>query len=83
MTILAYFGPETVLPLATVVSAAVGFVLMVGKAPFHAAARVWRNIRRGPTSSSTSTPPRSARTVTSTRPVADPDPVVGEQHPLP
>lgn len=31
MTILAYFGPETTLPVASVVAAAMGFVLATGR----------------------------------------------------
>ena len=45
--ILAYFTPEVVLPIASVVTAAVGFIMMVGRAPFRFAARAWRSGFRG------------------------------------
>jgi hypothetical protein len=38
----AYISPDTVLPVASVVAAALGFVMMVGRAPFRLAARTWR-----------------------------------------
>jgi hypothetical protein len=40
--ILAYFSPEVVLPVASVVTAVFGFIMMVGRAPFRAAARGFR-----------------------------------------
>ena len=45
MMIFAYVGPEVVLPLASVVAAAFGFVMMVGRAPFRLAARWLRAAR--------------------------------------
>jgi hypothetical protein len=39
MITFAYVGPEVFLPLASVVAAAFGFVMMVGRAPFRLAAR--------------------------------------------
>ena len=40
--ILAYFSPEVVLPVASVVTAVFGLVMMVGRAPFRVASRVIR-----------------------------------------
>ena len=40
--LFAYISPEVVLPVASVVSAALGFVMMVGRAPFRLAATTWR-----------------------------------------
>jgi hypothetical protein len=37
--ILAYFSPEVILPLATVLAGISGFIMMVGRAPFRWAAR--------------------------------------------
>ena len=45
--ILAYFSPEVVLPVASVVTAVFGFVMMVGRAPFRVAARSLRACARG------------------------------------
>ena len=45
MMIFAYVGPEVVLPLASVVAAAFGFVMMVGRAPFRLASRWLRAAR--------------------------------------
>jgi hypothetical protein len=45
--LLAYFAPEVTLPLASVVAAAFGFLVMLGRAPFQFAARVIRSLRRG------------------------------------
>ncbi len=45
MMILAYVGPEVVLPMASVVAAAFGFVMMVGRAPFRIAGRWLRAAR--------------------------------------
>lgn len=47
MMILAYVGPEAVLPMASVVAAAFGVVMMVGRAPFRRAARWLRAARTG------------------------------------
>jgi hypothetical protein len=33
--IFAYFAPEVVLPVASAVAAVVGFILLVGRAPFR------------------------------------------------
>jgi hypothetical protein len=44
--LFAYFGPEVVLPVASVVAGAIGFVMMVGRAPFRFAARGLRAVRR-------------------------------------
>ena len=43
----AYVGPEVVLPMASVVAAAFGFVMMVGRAPFRIAGRWIRAVRTG------------------------------------
>ena len=40
--IFAYFSPEMTLPLASVVTAVVGFVMLAGRAPFRLVARGWR-----------------------------------------
>jgi hypothetical protein len=44
--LLAYFAPEVALPLASVVAAVFGVIVMVGQAPFRLVARgvkaVWR-----------------------------------------
>jgi hypothetical protein len=40
--IFAYFSPEMTLPLATFLTAIVGFITLVGRAPFRLAARGWR-----------------------------------------
>ncbi len=37
--VFAYFTPEAVLPVASVVAAVFGFIMMVGRAPFRYAAR--------------------------------------------
>jgi hypothetical protein len=41
--LFAYFAPEVALPVASVLAAAFGFVMMVGKAPFKLAARALRS----------------------------------------
>jgi hypothetical protein len=45
--LLAYFTPEVVLPVASVLAAAFGFIMMVGRAPFRYAARGFRSASRG------------------------------------
>ena len=47
MMIFAYVGPEVVLPMASVVAAAFGVVMMVGRAPFRLASRWLRAARTG------------------------------------
>jgi hypothetical protein len=42
--LFAYISPDVVMPVASVVAAALGFVLMVGRAPFRLAARTWRRL---------------------------------------
>jgi hypothetical protein len=42
MAIFAYVGPDVILPMASVVAAAVGVVMTVGRAPFRYAAKTWR-----------------------------------------
>jgi hypothetical protein len=42
MMILAYFSPEVVLPLTSVVAAVFGVIVMIGGAPFRFAARAFR-----------------------------------------
>jgi hypothetical protein len=37
--VFAYFTPEVTLPVASALATVVGFVLMVGRAPFRFAAR--------------------------------------------
>jgi hypothetical protein len=45
--LFAYFAPEVVLPVASVVTATIGFIMMVGRAPFRIAARGVRSGWRG------------------------------------
>ena len=45
--LLAYFTPEVVLPLTSVVAAVFGFAVMVGRAPFRLLARAARAVGRG------------------------------------
>jgi hypothetical protein len=45
--IFAYFSPEVALPVASALAAAVGFLMMVGRAPFRFAARGIRSGLRG------------------------------------
>jgi hypothetical protein len=33
--ILAYFTPDAILPVASILAGAVGFIMMVGRAPFR------------------------------------------------
>ena len=40
--LLAYVSPDVVLPVASVVAAAMGVVMMIGRAPFRLAAKAWR-----------------------------------------
>jgi hypothetical protein len=40
--IFAYFAPEVVLPMASVLAAGFGFIMMVGRAPFRILARSLR-----------------------------------------
>jgi hypothetical protein len=40
--LFAYISPEVALPIASVGAAALGFVMMVGRAPFRLAAKTWR-----------------------------------------
>jgi hypothetical protein len=45
--LFAYFGPEVTLPVASILVAAGGFIMMIGRAPFRFAARVIRSAIRG------------------------------------
>jgi hypothetical protein len=45
--VFAYFAPEVALPVASAVAAALGFLMMVGRAPFRFAARAFRAATRG------------------------------------
>jgi hypothetical protein len=45
--IFAYFAPEVVLPMASVLVAGFGFIMMVGRAPFRFVARSLRAGLRG------------------------------------
>jgi hypothetical protein len=40
--LFAYITPDVVLPVASVVAAVLGCVMMVGRAPFRLAAKTWR-----------------------------------------
>lgn len=46
MWILAYFSPEVVLPMASILAAGFGFLMMLGRAPFRLAARGYRAVAR-------------------------------------
>ena len=59
--ILAYVGPEVVLPLASAVAGVVGFLLMLGRAPFRLAAKGFRKVARGMRSIGGGDEPRRAR----------------------
>ena len=43
----AYVGPDVALPLASVLAGVIGFIMMVGRAPFRFAARGFRSAARG------------------------------------
>jgi len=43
----AYFAPEVAFPLASALAAVVGFVMLVGRAPFRLAAQGFRYAARG------------------------------------
>lgn len=45
--LFGYIGPEVVLPMASALAGVVGFVLMVGRAPFRFAAKVLRSLAKG------------------------------------
>lgn len=62
--LFAYLGPETLLPMTSVVAAAVGFAAMFGRNVFVLASRIFRTLVRFPqrfTKSSPTTLPRLAR----------------------
>ena len=42
--LFAYISPDAYLPVASAVAAALGFVMMVGRAPFRLAAKTWRHL---------------------------------------
>lgn len=42
--ILAYFGPEVQMPLASLLASIVGLVMVAGAAPLRAARRVWGRV---------------------------------------
>jgi hypothetical protein len=64
IVVFAYFGPETTLPLASVLAASLGFLMMMGRGSLRFAARVGRAaaVRLGAKSRSkaTSAPSRRA-----------------------
>jgi hypothetical protein len=41
--VFAYFSPDVALPVASVLAAAVGFIMMVGRAPYRVVARIFRS----------------------------------------
>jgi hypothetical protein len=41
--IFAYFSPDLALPVASVVAASIGFIMMVGRAPCRFVARTFRS----------------------------------------
>jgi hypothetical protein len=42
--LLAYIGPETMMPVASVIAATVGVFMMFGRSVFRVAGGVWRRI---------------------------------------
>jgi len=52
--LIAYFTPEVALPVASVIAASFGFLMMIGKAPFRLLARAFKS--RGKEQSSPSKP---------------------------
>jgi hypothetical protein len=42
--LFAYISPDAYLPVASALAAALGFVMMVGRAPFRLAAKTWRRL---------------------------------------
>ncbi len=44
--LVAYFTPEVALPVASVVAAAFGFLMMIGRAPFQFLARGLKAMRK-------------------------------------
>jgi hypothetical protein len=46
--LFAYFGPEVTLPVASVLAGALGFIMMVGRAPFRFIGRLFRGGSRKP-----------------------------------
>ena len=57
MTVLAYLGPETMLPMTSVLAAAAGFVMMFGRKVLDVTRAIFR---RQPTSPSTGAPAATA-----------------------
>ncbi len=45
--LFGYIAPEVVLPMASALAGVIGFVLMVGRAPFRFAAKGLRTLARG------------------------------------
>jgi hypothetical protein len=45
--IFAYIAPEVVFPVASVLAGIVGFIMMVGRAPFRFAAKGYRSLAQG------------------------------------
>jgi hypothetical protein len=45
--LFAYIGPEVALPMASMLAGMIGFILMVGRAPFRYAAKGLRRAARG------------------------------------
>jgi hypothetical protein len=41
--IFAYFTPDVAMPVATVVAASVGFLMMIGRAPYRFVTRIVRS----------------------------------------
>lgn len=41
--VLAYFTPDVAMPVATVLAAGVGFLMMIGRAPYRIASRIVRS----------------------------------------
>lgn len=42
--LLAYFTPDVAMPVATVVAAGIGFLMMVGRAPYRFITRTFRSV---------------------------------------
>ena len=45
--LIAYFAPEVVLPVASVFAGLVGFLMMIGRAPFRLASKGFRSLKGG------------------------------------
>jgi hypothetical protein len=60
-TLFAYVGPEVALPVASVLASVIGFVMVVGRAPFRFAARALRGTLRRVHSTGKGAEPQATR----------------------